>query len=88
MIEFLQSVGAAWGIGAVFAILLFFVLMKVMKHYTSQIREDRKFMEDRMVKLTDDYNERQQETNKSRDDNTRILSELYTYLKAKNGGKH
>ena len=85
MIEFLQSVGGAWGMGAVFAVILFVILMRVMKHYTSQIREDRKFMEERMTKLTDDYNERMQETNRSRDDNTKVLTELITWLKAKNG---
>lgn len=85
MIEFLQSVGATWGIGAVFAVILFFVLMRVMKHYTTVMREDRKYMEDRMTRLNDDYNERVQETNKSRDENTKVLTELITWLKAKNG---
>lgn len=83
MIDFLQWIGAVGGIGAVFAILMFFVYRQTIK----QMREDRKFMEERMVQLSDDYNERQQETNKSRDENTRVLAELYTYLKAKNGNK-
>lgn len=85
MIEFLQSVGATWGIGAMFAILMFFILMHVMKHYTTVMREDRKYMEDRMTRLNDDYNERVQETNRSRDENTKVLTELITWLKAKNG---
>lgn len=84
MIEFLQSVGAAWGMGAVFAVLMFFVYRQTNK----QMRDDRKYTEDRMEKLTDDYNERQQETNESRDNNTKVLAELYTYLKAKNGNKN
>jgi len=85
MIEFLQSVGGAWGMGAVFAVILFFVLMRVMKHYTTMMREDRKYMEDRMTRLNGDYNERVQETNRSRDENTKVLTELITWLKAKNG---
>ena len=83
MLGFLEWIGAIGGVGAVFAVLMFFVYRQTNK----QMHDDRKFTEDRMMKLTDDYNERQQETNKSRDDNTKILAELYTYLKAKNGGK-
>ena len=81
--EFLQSIGTIGGIGGVLAVMMFFVYRQTNR----QMRDDRKYTEDRMMKLTDDYNERQQETNKSRDDNTKILSELYTYLRAKNGGK-
>jgi len=83
VLDFLQWIGAVGGVGAVFAVLMFLVYQRTIK----QMREDRKFMEERMVKLSDDYNERQQETNKSRDDNTRVLAELYTYLRAKNGSK-
>ena len=84
MIEFLQWIGAVGGIGAVFAVLMFFVYRQTNK----QMRDDRKYTEDRMAKLSDDYSERQQETNKSRDDNTKVLAELYTYLKAKNGNSN
>lgn len=83
MIDFLQWIGAVGGIGAVFAVLMFLVYRQTNK----QMRDDRKYTEDRMVKLTDDYNERIQETNESRDNNTKVLAELYTYLKARNGNK-
>ena len=83
MFDFLQWIGAIGGVGAVFAVLMFFVYRQTIK----QQRDDRKYMEERMVKLTDDYNERMQETNKSRDENTKIQTELYTYLKAKNGNR-
>ena len=78
MIEFLQSVGGAWGMGAVFAVILFFVLMRVMKHYTDQMRRDRQFMEDRLTSVIDAFNTVIQE-------NIKIQSEVLTWLKARNG---
>lgn len=83
MIGFLEWIGAIGGVGAVFAVLIFWIYRQTNK----QMRQDRKFMEDRMMKLTDDYNERMQETNKSRDEHTKVLWELITWLKAKNGTK-
>lgn len=75
MIDFLQWIGAIGGVGAVFAVLMFLVYRQTI----SQMREDRKYMEDRLTAVIDSYNEATQE-------NTKILSELFTYLKAKNGG--
>jgi len=74
MIEFLQWIGAVGGVGAVFAVLMFFVYRQTIK----QMREDRKYMEERMASLTTDYNN----TTK---DNTKVLTELFTWLKARNG---
>lgn len=74
MIDFLQWIGAIGGVGAVFAVLMFFVLLKIMK----VMREDRKYAEDRMSSILSDYNKATQES-------TKVLSELYTYLKMKNG---
>lgn len=76
MIDFLQWIGAIGGVGAVFAVMMFLVNRQTNK----TMRDDRKYMEDRMSDCLDNYN-------KSVTDNTKILSELYTYLKAKNGGK-
>ena len=76
MIEFVQWVGAVGGICAVFAILMVFICMKLLKI----MREDRKFMEDRETGIIEAYNTATRE-------NTKVLSELYTYLKAKNGSR-
>ncbi len=76
MIEFLQWIGAIGGVGAVFALLMFYVLMRMFR----VMREDRKYMEDRMQGSLDAYDSAVK-------DNTKVLSELYTYLKAKNGVK-
>jgi len=77
MIDFLQWIGAIGGVGAVFAILMFFVLMKVFKI----MREDRKYMEDRLTAIIDAYN-------KSTQDNTQIQEQVLTWLKARNGNSH
>jgi len=45
-----------------------------------RLSEDRKFMEDRLTALIETYNQAVQE-------NTKILAELFTYLKAKNGNR-
>lgn len=76
MIDFLQWIGAIGGVGAVFAVLLFFILMRVFRI----MRDDRKYMEERMKDCLDDYNETTR-------DNTKVLLELFTWLKAKNGNK-
>lgn len=76
MLDFLQSIGAIGGVGAVFATLMFFIFLKVLR----VMREDRKYMEDRMKDCLDDYRGSVQE-------NTKVLSELYTWLKAKNGSR-
>lgn len=98
MIDFIQWIGAVGGIGAVFAVILFCILMKVMKthheevkadriDYTDSLREDRKFMEDRLTNILKDYNEALKDTRESIRENTQVNTELITYLKAKNGNK-
>jgi hypothetical protein len=76
-LSFLQWIAGVGGIGAVFAVLMFFVLTRVLKI----MREDRKYMEDRLTGVIADYNKAVQES-------TKIQSELFTYLKAKNGSKN
>lgn len=73
---FLEWIAGIGGIGAVFAVIMFFVYRSTIK----QQREDRKYMEDRMSQILGEYNKAVQE-------NTKILSELFTWLKAKNGKK-
>ena len=83
MIEFLQSVGATWGIGAVFAILMFFILMRVFR----MMREDRKFMEDRLTGVIDEQNKTSKSGQRATTKHSKVLTELITYLKMKNGNK-
>lgn len=75
MIEFIQWIGAIGGVGAVFAVLMFFVYRQTVK----QMREDRKYQEDRMSDILNAYNEVTKE-------NIKIQSEVLTWLKARNGG--
>ena len=76
MIDFLQWIGAVGGVGAVFAVLMFFVYRQTIK----QMREDRKYWEERLSKIIDKYDE-------TASKNTTVLTELIVWLKAKNGNK-
>ena len=71
MIEFLDL-----GIAGVLAVALFFFL----RHLVSQMREDRKFMEDRLTDVIKAYNEAIQAF-------TEAAVELITLLKARNGNR-
>jgi len=70
-IEWIASVG---GIGAVFALLMFYVYRQTVK----QMRDDRKYMQDEMRQVID----KDQET---REEHTKVLTELVTLLKRING---
>ncbi len=76
MFEFLQWVGAVGGIGAVFAILMFLVYRQTIK----QMRDDRKYWEERLSKIVDKYDDTASKS-------TTVLTELIVYLRAKNGGR-
>ena len=75
-LSLIQYVGSIGGVAGVLALVIFFMY----KQMVSQMREDRKFMEDRLTIILDDYN-------KTTNDNTKVLTELITWLKMKNGGK-
>lgn len=77
----LQYVGSIGGIGAILAVLMF----SLMRHLIKQASDDRKFVEDRMAKLLEDYNVVCKDNQKVQIEHSRVLSELYTYLKMRNG---
>ncbi len=66
IIEYIGSIG---GIGGVFGLIMFLVYRQTVR----QIREDRKFMEDRLTNIIREYND--------------VCHELIVWLKAKNGSK-
>ena len=70
----LEYIGSVGGIAGVLA----FVIVLMYRSLVSTMREDRKFMEDRLSKVIDSYNE--QSVN-----NTRAITELIVWLKARNG---
>jgi len=72
-IGFLQWIAGVGGIGAVFAVLLFLVYRQTNK----QMREDRRFTEDRMTGILADYN-------KATNENTKALAELVILLRTLN----
>lgn len=69
MIDFIDL-----GIAAVFGVALFFFL----RHLVAQMRQDRIFMEERMMKVVEGYNGAMKDFQEA-------LSELTIWLKAKNG---
>lgn len=70
-----------WGVAAIFAICMFLVYRRVC----SQMREDRKYMEDRLTSVIENYHEDSHEQTEAKVKNTQVLTELITWLKAKNG---
>jgi hypothetical protein len=72
----LTYVGSIGGIAGILAYIIFCMYKSLVK----QMREDRKFMEDRLTKIIDCYDA-------TAKDNTKMLTELITWLKAKNGSK-
>jgi len=77
-IELLGSIG---GVGAVMGFLIFLAY----KYLVIQIQEDRKLSENRLTGLLKDYNEICRANAEATKDLTRVSSELYTYLKMRNG---
>lgn len=78
MIDLLQIVASLGGVGAVFGVIVFFLYRYDRKGSENRLREDRKFMEDRLTKILEDEQE-------SREENTKVLTELTILLKAMNG---
>ena len=71
IIEYIGSIG---GIAGVLAFLIFLAY----RHLVNQMREDRKFMEDRLTKIIE-------AEQSSRERNTIALTELVSWLKKENG---
>lgn len=76
MTEFLDL-----GIAGILAVALFFFL----RHLVGQMRQDRKFMEDRMAMIIQQYHGDSEHRTKAQEDHTKVLSELKTWLEARNG---
>lgn len=76
--DWLAGIG---GVGGILALVVFCSYMTQVK----QMREDRKYMEDRMTGLLKDYNEACEKHADATNRNTQALSELTTYLRTKNG---
>lgn len=72
---------ANFGLGAVFAGVMFIVYRETVK----QMRDDRKYMQDCMKDMVDRYDETLKENTKATIDNTKIQSELLIWLQARNG---
>ena len=80
---FIEYVGSIGGIAGVLAVLMFWAL----KNLIVQLRIDREYSEARLTKLIEQYDETIEKRSHAVIGNTQVLSELITWLKAKNGSK-
>ncbi|HUS04498.1 MAG TPA: hypothetical protein VMY79_03130 [Dehalococcoidia bacterium] len=78
IVEYIGSIGGIAGVLAFFIFLTY-------RYLVAQMREDRKFMEDRLTELIKDYNDAAYSRTDAMVKNTQILTELIIWLKAKNG---
>ena len=78
VIEFLGSIGAIAGVMSLF---IFFSY----RYLVNQMRQDRKFMEDRLTKVISDYNDSCRLHAEALREQTKMCTELTTWLKIKNG---
>lgn len=81
--DLLQFVGSIGGISGVLAVIIFLMY----RHLVSQMRVDRKYMEDRLTTIIADYNSSHKDQQSIQVKHTQVLTELLVFLKAKNGGK-
>ena len=76
--ESILQIAGSLGVGAFLAVVIAIVCLRFIKDTIETLREDRKFMEDRLTKmLEEDY--------ESRRENTKVLSELTTLVQRLNG---
>ena len=81
--DLIQTLAGIGGIGGVLAYLIFLAY----KYLVRQMREDRKYMEDRLTGIIAEYNSTCRANQKASNKSTRVMTELITWLKAKNGSK-
>ena len=81
--DILQYIGSIGGVAGVLAYLMWITIKWLVK----QMREDRKFMEDRLTGVIKDYNDVCRANQDVLIKHTQIQTELITWLKAKNGSK-
>lgn len=70
-----------WGIAGIFAVCMFLIYRRAC----NQMRDDRKFMEDRLTDVIKEYNEAMKEGAEARNKFTVVITELTTWLQARNG---
>lgn len=77
MIDLIQIVSSL-GVGALLGLIIFWMYRCDRKSSENKLREDRKFMEDRLTKILEQDQE-------SRKENTKALTELIVLLRTING---
>lgn len=77
----LEYIGSIGGITGILAFLIFLAY----RYLVCQMRDDRKFMEDRLTGIIGDYNAIQRTSQDIMMKHTQVMTELIVWLKAKNG---
>lgn len=77
----LEYIGSIGGIAGVLA----FVMFACYRYLVKQMREDRKFMEDRLTSIIEDYNKVCNSHTEAMVEHTQVMTELITLLKYRNG---
>jgi hypothetical protein len=83
--DFLQYVASLGGISAVFAVVMFWVYRQDRKTSEQRQREDRDYMETKLIELIGEYNIVVRNRTEAVEQQTKIFMQLYTYLTMKNG---
>lgn len=78
LIEYIYSIG---GVGGVFGAMVFLVYRQTIR----QMREDRKYMEDRMADMVKEDQQIRRDDQQTRKEHTEALTQLITWLRTKNG---
>ena len=79
----LEYIGSIGGVGGVLAFFIFLAY----RYLVRQMRDDRKYMEDRLTGIMGEYNKASRGQQRATIKHTRVLTELITWLKARNGGR-
>ena len=72
------QIAGTLGVGAFLAVIIFVFALKYIRSMEDRLREDRRFMEDRLTGLL-------KEDQRCREENTRALTELTTAISNING---
>jgi len=77
MFDVLQ-IASSLGVGAFLAIVIAMLSFRYIRDTTAKLRDDRRYMEDRLSSLLE-------QDQRSREANTKVLSELVTLIQRLNG---
>ena len=85
--SWIETVAQVGGIGAVFAVVMFWIYRHDRKASEDRQRDDRKFMEDRLTKVIDRYSEDSRHQTQVQSGLSKSVEQLHEWLKGRNGNR-